>query len=437
MMEKMKNSGICWIGDIPESWNLLRMKDCSYMKGRIGWQGLTADEFIDEGPYLITGTDFDNGRVCWDRSYHISEKRYEEDRAIQVKEGDLLVTKDGTIGKLAYIDYMPGIASLNSHLLLIRPLREQYINRFLYWVLSSPVFQGYYELVASGSTMDSISQEKIGNFHFFVPNVAKQKVIADYLDKQCAKLDGIITDLGDQIEILQKYKKSLITETVTKGLDKSAVLKDSGIQWIGLMPRHWSVKKLKYLFRIFSGSTPDTSNNEYWDGEVRWITPADYKTKDKYVFGGERSITKNGYNSCGAILTPENSIIFSKRAPIGTVAINKVELCTNQGCFSCVPIKNTNSAFYYYFMSVTTDVFDLFGSGSTFKEISQSAFGNVKVPCPPYKEQEEIVLFLDRKTEKIDQILSVKAKQLEIIKSNRESLIFEYVTGKKYIKEAM
>lgn len=229
MMDGMKDSGIRWIGLTPENWNLLRMKDCSYMKGRIGWQGLTADEFIEEGPYLITGTDFDNGRVCWDRSYHISEKRYDEDHAIQVREGDLLVTKDGTIGKLAYIDSMPGRASLNSHLLLIRPLRGKYINRFLYWVLGSSVFQGYYELVSSGSTMDSISQEKIGNFHFFAPSIIEQEAIADYLDKHCAKLDSIISDLEQQIETLQKYKKSLITEVVTKGLDKSAPMKDKAI----------------------------------------------------------------------------------------------------------------------------------------------------------------------------------------------------------------
>ncbi len=187
MPENMKESGIQWIGSIPEDWTLLKMKHYSYMKGRIGWQGLTADEFIDEGPYLVTGTDFENGRVCWDRSYHISEKRYNEAVPIQLKVGDLLVTKDGTIGKLAYIDELPGKASLNSHLLVIRPIGGKYTNRFLYWVLGSSVFQGYYELVSYGSTMDSLSQEKIGEFTFYAPSVDEQEAIADYLDEEMWK----------------------------------------------------------------------------------------------------------------------------------------------------------------------------------------------------------------------------------------------------------
>lgn len=213
--ETMKHSDIPWVGEIPESWDQIRTKHFSYMKGRIGWQGLTSDEFIEEGPFLVTGTDFDAGRVCWDRSYHISEKRYEEAPEIQLQEGDLLVTKDGTIGKLAYIDKLPGQASLNSHLLVMRPLQGKYINRFLYWVLSSSVFVEYYGLVSDGSTMSSLSQEKMGNFTFPVPDIDEQTAIADYLDKECCDLDDIISDLEKQLETMKEYKKSLIMECVT------------------------------------------------------------------------------------------------------------------------------------------------------------------------------------------------------------------------------
>ena len=209
------DSGIKWIGKIPSDWVLLKMKHCSYMKGRIGWQGLTADEFIDEGPYLVTGTDFVRGRICWDRSYHISEKRYNEAIPIQLQVGDLLVTKDGTIGKLAYIDELPGKASLNSHLLVIRPIGGKYINRFLYWVLSSSIFRGYYELVSSGSTMDSLSQEKIGEFSFFAPSIEEQDMIADFLDVECKKMDDVIDELQKQLDIMKQRKEALIYEYVT------------------------------------------------------------------------------------------------------------------------------------------------------------------------------------------------------------------------------
>lgn len=215
MSENMKESGIQWIGEVPNDWTPLKMKHYSYMKGRIGWQGLTADEFIEEGPYLVTGTDFENGHVCWDRSYHISEKRYNEAVPIQLKEGDLLVTKDGTIGKLAYIDKLPGKASLNSHLLVIRPVGEKYTNRFLYWVLGSAAFQGYYELVSYGSTMDSLSQEKIGEFVFYAPSINEQEAIADYLDEECGKIDAIIDTLERQLELMRERRKALVYEYVT------------------------------------------------------------------------------------------------------------------------------------------------------------------------------------------------------------------------------
>ncbi len=211
----MKDSGVDYIGKIPEKWNIIRLKHFSYMKGRIGWQGLSSDEFIDEGPYLVTGTDFKDGEVQWDRCYHISQKRYNEAWQIQLKIGDLLVTKDGTIGKLAYIHFLPDNASLNSHLLLIRPLKNKYTNKFLYWVLSSQLFKTYYELASTGAIMDSLSQEKIGNFSFAIPEIDEQKQIADYLDKECTKIDKTINDKKEQLETIKEYKKSLIYEYVT------------------------------------------------------------------------------------------------------------------------------------------------------------------------------------------------------------------------------
>ena len=211
----MKDSGVDYIGKIPEKWNIIRLKHFSYMKGRIGWQGLSSDEFIDEGPYLVTGTDFKDGEVQWDRCYHISQKRYNEACQIQLKIGDLLVTKDGTIGKLAYIHFLPDNASLNSHLLLIRPLKNKYTNKFLYWVLSSQLFKTYYELASTGAIMDSLSQEKIGNFSFAIPEIDEQKQIADYLDKECTKIDKTINDKKEQLETIKEYKKSLIYEYVT------------------------------------------------------------------------------------------------------------------------------------------------------------------------------------------------------------------------------
>lgn len=211
----MKDSGVEWIGEIPESWSFSKLKYDAYMKGRIGWQGLKADEFIEEGPYLVTGTDFEDGKVRWERSYHISEERFNEAPEIQLKEQDLLITKDGTIGKLAYIDYLPGLASLNSHLLVIRPKRERFLNKYLYWVLSSDVFFQYTEYAQDGTIMASLSQEKISQFVFGLPSIQEQQMIEKYLDEQCAEIDALISANESTIEKLKEYRQSVIYEAVT------------------------------------------------------------------------------------------------------------------------------------------------------------------------------------------------------------------------------
>lgn len=212
----MKDSGIEWIGKVASDREIIRMKFFTYMKGRIGWQGLNSADFIDDGPYCITGTDFKNGYVNWDTCYHVSEERYEMDVNIQVKEGDLLITKDGTIGKLAIIDKLLRHACLNSHLLILRPLMNKYTNHFLYYVLSSNIFKHYYSLVGSGkTTMASLSQEQVGEFSFPCPNLKEQQEIVNFLDGKCAEIDKLISDKTYLLEELEQYKKSVIYEYVT------------------------------------------------------------------------------------------------------------------------------------------------------------------------------------------------------------------------------
>lgn len=203
--------------------------------------------------------------------------------------------------------------------------------------------------------------------------------------------------------------------------------KDSGVQWIGKVPSHWNMAKLKYDFHIYAGATPKTENPIYWDGDIIWITPADYKTSDKYVSQGKRTISKEGYQSCNTQIVPKGSLIFSKRAPIGTIAIAVNELCTNQGCLSCVP-KDVSSTYFFYIISVSTEAFELLGYGATFKEISANDFANVKLPLPPLSEQQAIASYLDAKTKPIDDIIAKREKQIELLEEMKSTIISRAVT---------
>lgn len=212
---KMKDSGVEWIGEIPEHWDVTKIKYTTYVKGRIGWQGLRSDEFIDEGPSLVTGTDFKNGKIDWQTCYHVSEERYKEAVPIQLKEDDLLITKDGTIGKLALVKEMPERAILNSGIFVTRPLMNQYINNYLYWNLASASFSQYIRTMETGSTIKHLYQETFVNYNYALPPKDEQESISYYLNNETQKLETIKQSMLNQISKLKEYRQSLIYEAVT------------------------------------------------------------------------------------------------------------------------------------------------------------------------------------------------------------------------------
>ncbi len=217
-------------------------------------------------------------------------------------------------------------------------------------------------------------------------------------------------------------------------------MKDSGIEWIGEIPEGWEIRKIKNNFMIYAGATPKSEKAEYWDGGIPWITPADFKTTDKYVSYGRKSLTALGYDSCGTTLVPAGSIIFSKRAPVGSVVIAKNTLCTNQGCLACIPNDAVNSTYFYYCMSIFTEQFELVSAGTTFKEISASTFASFLLPCPPLSQQNEIVNFLDKESSRIDSMLSKTHSSIEEYKKLKQAVITQAVTkgvrGEREMKDS-
>ena len=203
--------------------------------------------------------------------------------------------------------------------------------------------------------------------------------------------------------------------------------KDSKIEGIRKIPEHWKINKIKNLFQIYNGSTPK-SNEKYWDGKICWITPADYKTESVYINQSNRTITKEGYDSCGTHLVKKGSIIISTRAPIGTVAIANKKLCTNQGCKSLEKIKELNTKYYYYFFTISKNELENLGKGTTFMELSTSDLNNFLITTPSFEEQNEIVKYLDHKTSTIEENITKNKKLIELLKEKRTTIINQAVT---------
>ena len=205
-------------------------------------------------------------------------------------------------------------------------------------------------------------------------------------------------------------------------------MKDSDVKWIAEIPSSWNVTKIKHHFRIGSGTTPKSDDYELWDGDIIWVTPADFKTDDIYVNQGHRNLSEKGFFSSSLELIPKGNIIFSKRAPIGQVVINSADLCTNQGCLTAIPKDDSDVRYYRYLMSISTEEFELVSGGTTFKEISANSFGNVRFPRPIYIEQKRIADYLDEKCSKIDSIMEKQQKIIEKLKEYKLSIITEAVT---------
>lgn len=205
--------------------------------------------------------------------------------------------------------------------------------------------------------------------------------------------------------------------------------KDSGVEWVGAIPKEWKFVPLKDSFYFVAGGTPLSNVFSNWDEGVAWVTPADFKTDKMYISKGARSLSKKGYQSCNAKMLPPGSIIFSKRAPIGSVAINIAELCTNQGCIGLLnKTKNANNKYFYYILSIATQTFEALGAGVTFKEISIKNFGNVSLPLPPLHEQQRIADFLDTKCGILDRTIDAVSRQIEDLEKYKKALITKTVT---------
>ena len=403
---------------------------------------MTSEEYTNEGAYLITGTDFEKGSINWDTCVHVPMRRWEEARDIQIENGDLLITKDGTIGKVAIVKNMPGKTSLNSGVLRIMPI-EGYSRRFLYWVIQSEEFWNWFNYKNAGnSTIIHLYQGDFAEFVYAFPNYAEQESIADYLDMHCAKLDSIISDLEQQIETLQKYKKSLITEAVTKGLDKSAPMKDSGIEWIGKVPETWDIKRIKYISTLITkGATPDDIS--FIEDElhpIRFIKAENIQNGKLHQEPEFFITTADNVTLQRAILRDKDILFVIAGATIGKVAKMRAELmpCNLNQAVCLIRMKASQCPDYYNYVlqsNITSVVINLLTVQAAQPNLSMGNIANIKVPVPLLEDQIVIAEFLDAKCKQIDDTLAIKQSQLETMRAHKTSLIYEYVTGKKRVKE--
>lgn len=422
MGTKYKDSGIPWMPSIPDTWEVQRGKNILVLNKRP----------VRESDEVVTC--FRDGEVIL-RSERRTDGFTMSDKEIGyqgINKGDIVIHgMDGFAGSMG----VSKSTGKGSPVLVVCSPKYDAVPQFIIYYLRTLAMTNVFVALSTGIRERScdLRWNKIAELQFALPSAIEQQRIADFLDRKCAEIDELAALQETMIAELKRYKQSVITEAVTKGLDPDVPMKDSGVEWIGEIPEGWEMKKIKQEFIIIAGATPKSDDAENWDGDIPWITPADYTTEQIYVYGGKRNLSPKGYDSCSTSLLPQGCLIFSKRAPIGLVAINAAQLCTNQGCLGCVPKDSVFTKFVYYTTSVWTEQFELYGSGTTFKEISANNFANFKLAFPPFSEQRSIADYLDRKCAEIDELIAIKQQKIEALKEYKKSVIFEYVTGKKEV----
>lgn len=434
MIEQMKRGGIDWLGDIPESWDVVRIKDIGTYRN-----GLTyAPEDIaedDNGILVLRSSNIQNGKISYDDNVYVKCSVSPE---LMVKKGDIIIcSRNGSrelIGKNAIIENFDLACSFGAFMMVYRCS----CPRYMYYILNSEVFS-YYLGTFLTSTINQLTGNNFGNMKIaFCKDCNEQNRIVDFLDKECAQIDSIVADLEKQITLLQQYKKSLITETVTKGLDKSVPMQDSGVVWIGEIPDHWKVIRItKYLDSLvdYRGKTPEKTNEGVFLVTARNIKNGiiNYSLSQEFVSPEDyEQIMRRGKPHIGDVL-------FTMEAPLGEVAnVDHTNIALAQRVIKLRGRKNTLNNYFlkYWIMSLGFQSFLWsLATGSTALGIAASKLGELKMVLPPIEEQNRISKFLDEKVIIIDSVIEQKEKQLKTIQLYKKSLIYEYVTGKKRVKE--
>jgi type I restriction enzyme S subunit len=439
-----KESGIPWIGKIPDCWDVKTLKRTTYVKGRIGWQGLTSEEYKSTGEYvLVTGTDFYDGLIDWGSCAYVDKERYEEDPYIQLREEDLLITKDGTIGKVALVKGLTKPATLNSGVFVTRPLNSDYRQKFMYWVLISDIFPEFIEFSRVGTTIDHLYQKTFERFVYPVPSVCEQERITTYLDASCAALDAAVAAKRGQLAILEGLCKATIQLAVTKGLDEHAELRETDNPWMESVPVGWGLVSLKRLVEIQTGVTLgkqyETPLIERPYLRVANVQQGYLDLEEVTTVEVPPAVAKAVELQAGDVLMTEGGDL--DKLGRGVLWNGEIDRCLHQNHIFAV--RCFRHKLMPEFLSYLTssqygrDYFEATGKRTTnLASTNVTKVGRFPVPLPSVEEQERIVRFLDERIGEIQRTQRAIEKQIEILNAYRKSLIHECVTGKRRITAA-
>ena len=435
--DKYKDSGIAWIGEIPEHWEVIKIKQLlknnSLKVGPFGSQ-LSGSDILSDGKYWIY-----NQRTVLDNNFSscnsfITHEKYNDLIGFKVNAGDILLTTRGTIGKISRVPttFNEGVI----HPCIIRFNINESILKYdilKYIFNDSDLVINQVKYNSNSTTIDVIYSDTLKNIILTCIPKEEQQSIATYLDQKCSEIDELITLQEEMITKLESYKQSVITEAVTKGLDKNVPLKDSGIEWIGEIPEHWNFRRIKTFSSVKRGASPRPIDDpKYFDdnGEFAWVRIADVSASDKYLEATTQKLSELG--SSLSVKRYPGDIFISIAGTVGKPIISNIKCCIHDG-FVYFPNMEGINVEYLYYIFLSGQPYLGLGKMGTQLNLNTETIGNIYIPSPNIVEQTKIVCFLCQKCSEIDALISIKQQKIEKLKDYKKSLIFECVTGKRKV----
>ena len=417
-MREMKDSGIDWIGTIPQDWQLSKsgslytqrnekVSDKDYQPLSVTMQGIL--------PQLATAAKTDDG-----------------DNRKLVRVGDFAINSRSDRRGSCGISPLDGSVSLINIILTPRTaMHPGYYN----WLFHTTLFADEFYKWGHGIVADlwTTRWQEMKSITVPVPEYAEQERIAAFLDAECAEIDTVLEKTRASIEEYKKLKQAVITQAVTKGIRGDRPMKDSGIEWIGEIPAEWNKDKVIRVFSVIgSGTTPKSSDENLFGGNTPWIQSGDINGENLFVT--KNCVSNSAIESYSALRVYQAPylVVAMYGASVGNLSLSMIDACVNQAC--CVLKKPTiNLKFSFYIFKAVKDYLTRKAVGGGQPNISQETIKQLWLPVPSADEQIEISNYLDEKCRSVDALIAKKQQYITEIENYKKSLIYEYVTGKKEV----
>lgn len=422
------------IGLIPEDWEV---KELENYLDLLTYGFTNPMPSAEDGPYLITAKNVNNGKILFSSCRRTTQEAF--DTLLTDKSrpmlNDVLVTKDGTLGRIGLVDKEN--CCINQSVALLRP-NNKIIPKFLKYLLESPYYQARMNLDARGTTIQHIQITVLKKMEVAIPSLTEQYKIVD-----------IISKLDDKINTNQQMNRTL--EAIGKAIFKHWFVhfefpnengqpyKSSGGEMVdsklGEIPGCWEVQELGTVIETTGGGTPSTKKEEYWEkGNIKWFSPRDItRNNQMFITNSEKNINNSGLKHSSARLFPPLSLMMTSRATVGELSINTKEACTNQGFITCIPNEKLSTYYLYFWIKMNKEHIISLSSGSTFREINKSTFRALNIIIP---SNEVLSRYNSLSKPIFNQIKTLQAQNQELTQI-RDSLLPKLMSGKIRVKKSL